>query len=154
MSIRTIFVNLPVADLEKSVAFFQGLGFPFDPQFTNESATRMVVNENASVMLLTRERFADFTHKRIVDAGEAIEVLIALAADSRDAVDHLADSAITAGGTEHREPEDHGFMYQRSFADLDGHVWEVLWMDMSQVPDSPTSYGTPADDPAGVQSRA
>ena len=130
---RMIFPNLAVEDLERSVGFFTKLGFTFNPQFTDDKATCMVINESASVMLLVRERFSDFTTKRIVDSHEAVEVMIALTADSRDEVDQLVASALAAGGAPANDPQDLGFMYSRSFDDPDGHTWEIFWMDPTHM---------------------
>lgn len=124
-----IFVNLPVRDLDASMAFFRALGFGFNPHFTNETAACMVIGEDNYAMLLTRAKFAEFTRKPIVDAAAATEVLIALSQDSRAEVDGMAEAAKAAGATEPSEPRDYGFMYQRSFEDPDGHIWEVFWMD-------------------------
>ena len=132
---RMIFVNLAVDDLGRSVEFFTQLGFEFDPRFTDESATCMVVSDQAYVMLLVKERFKEFTPKPLADATAQTEAIIAVSADGRDEVDRLASAALEAGGTEANEPLDHGFMYSRSFHDPDGHLWEVVWMDMSAAPD-------------------
>jgi len=129
-----IFVNLPVKDLNRSIAFFTKLGFSFNPQFTDETATCMVVSENIFVMLLIESRFAGFTKKSVADATKTTEVLIALDAESREEVDRIVDAAVAAGGSLYREPADHGWMYERSFADLDGHQWEFAYMDMSLLP--------------------
>ena len=133
-SSRKIFVNLPVKDLEASVDFFTGLGFTFDPAFTDEQATCMVVSDEAFVMLLVEPRFKDFATKDISDASSSTEVIIAVSASSREEVDQLANTALGAGGSPAKEPMDMGFMYGRSFSDLDGHSWEVMWMDPSAVP--------------------
>lgn len=127
---QLIFLNLPVADLSRSREFFTALGWSFNEQFTDENATMLVISDTISAMLLTHERFAAFTPKQIVDATSATECLIGLSAESREAVDALVDTALAAGGTPLREPDDHGFMYGRSFNDLDGHVWEIVWMDL------------------------
>ena len=129
-----IFVNLPVKDLNKSVEFFTQLGFKFNPQFTDDNATCMIVGEDIFVMLLVEKFFKTFTKKQIADATKSTEVLIALSADSRENVDKLADKAIEAGGTTYSDPQDQGWMYQRSFQDLDGHQWELIYMDMSAMP--------------------
>jgi predicted lactoylglutathione lyase len=128
---RSIYVNLAVEDLARSVAFFTALGFTFDPKLTDESATAMIVNDQATVMLLVRGRFADFTKKEVVDATAQTEAILALSADSREAVDALADAALAAGGSPANEPMEMDFMYGRSFDDPDGHLWEVFWMDMA-----------------------
>jgi uncharacterized protein len=126
---RMIFVNLPVADLNRSVDFFTRLGFSFDDQFSDENATCMVVSEQACVMLLLEKFFSSFTNKGVADAHTCTEAIMAISAQSRDEVDSLVDTALALGGTRAMEPHDQGFMYVRSFHDLDGHAWEVLWMD-------------------------
>ena len=128
-----IFVNLPVANLGASKAFFGKLGFAFNPQFTDETAAAMVIEENIFGMLLTHEKFAQFTPKTIADARTSSEVLIALSRDSKDTVKDLSDKAIAAGGLEVRPADDYGFMVSRAFSDLDGHIWEIVWMDPSYV---------------------
>ncbi|HWI93914.1 MAG TPA: VOC family protein [Flavisolibacter sp.] len=125
-----IFVNLPVKDLEKSKDFFSKLGYSFNQQFTDEKAASLVISEHIYAMLITEPFFKTFIpNKEIADTAKTKEVLIALSTESKQAVDDLANKAIAAGGRQFREPEDHGFMYARSFEDLDGHVWEVIWMD-------------------------
>jgi predicted lactoylglutathione lyase len=131
---QKIFVNLPVKDLQKTMTFFGNLGFEFNPQFTNEQAACMIISENAFAMLLTEPFFAMFTKKPIADAHATTEVLIAMDAPSREAVDEMVAKAVANGGTVYTEPADHGWMYQHSFADLDGHQWEVGYMDISQFP--------------------
>lgn len=126
---RKIFVNLAVDNLDKTVDFFTQLGFEFNKQFTDESATCMVISDEASVMLLVKDRFKDFTKKDLADPTTQTEAILCLSADSRDEVDDLADKALAAGGQPANDPMDQGFMYGRSFHDLDGHLWEVLWMD-------------------------
>ncbi len=128
-----IFVNLPVKDLKKSVEFFTQLGYKFNAQFTDENATCMIVDENIFVMLLVESFFKTFMPKEICDTSKQAEVLIALSFDSREAVDAMVKQAIAAGGTTYREPQDHGFMYQHGFQDLDGHIWEIFFMDPSTV---------------------
>ena len=123
-----IYVNLPVRDLDRSVAFFRRLGFAFDPQFTDENASCMIVDENIFVMLLVDRYFATFTPKPVADATKATEVLVCITRDSREDVDRMVADAIAAGGTAPRLPQDHGFMYQHGFHDPDGHVWELIWM--------------------------
>lgn len=134
---KKIFVNLPVKDLKRSVDFFTSLGFSFNPQFTDEQATCMIIGENIYAMLLVENRFKDFTNKKISDAKTSTEVLIALDAESRQAVDDMVKKAAEAGGTIYREPEDHGWMYGHSFADPDGHQWEILYMDEKALPQQP-----------------
>ena len=125
---RQIFVNLPVADLPKSIAFFTALGFANNPQFTDDTAACMVVSDTIYVMLLTHPKFQAFTPKAIADSRKSTEVLIALDCDSREQVDDLVRRAVAAGGSIYAEPVDHGFMYGHSFADPDGHQWEVFHM--------------------------
>lgn len=128
---RQMFVNLAVEDLDRSVEFFTTLGFEFDPRFTDATATSMIVGEGAYVMLLTKEKFAEFTTKPLVDPAVQTEVLIAISADSREGVDELTDAALGAGGSAANDPLDYGFMYVRTFQDPDGHIWEVMWMDLA-----------------------
>lgn len=127
-----IFVNLPVKDLEKSKTFYTALGYTINPQFTNEDAACVVISENIYAMLLLPKFFKRFTTKEIVDATKGTEAIIALSAESRQAVDELAKLAVGAGGTLTRDAEDYGWMYSRSFDDLDGHQFEVVWMDESK----------------------
>jgi len=131
---RKIFVNLPVRDLKRSVEFFTKLGFTFNPQFTDENATCMIVSEEAYVMLLVEKRFKDFTKNQICDTATYTEGLFALSAGSRAEVDEMVNTAIAAGGKHAMPAQDHGFMYGWSFYDLDGHHWEVFYMDMSAIP--------------------
>lgn len=130
---RKIFVNLPVRDLGKSIEFFTRLGFSFDPQFTDDQATCMIVSDEAFVMLLTEDRFKDFITKKICDTSTQTEALFALEVDSREQVDALVATALDAGGAKANDPMDEGFMYGWSFQDLDGHLWEVFWMDESAL---------------------
>jgi predicted lactoylglutathione lyase len=130
---RSIFVNLAVRDLKRSVDFFTQLGFQFNAQFTDESATCMIISDQAYVMLLVHDRFKDFTRKQIVDSHAQTEVLLALSAESREVVDEMVNRALAAGGAPANEPQDHGFMYGWSFQDPDGHIWEVVWMDPGHV---------------------
>jgi predicted lactoylglutathione lyase len=127
---KLIFVNLPVADLPAAMAFYEAIGATNNPQFTDETAACMVFSETIHVMLLTHDKFTQFTPKRIADAHETSEVLIAISTDSREAVDEIADKAIASGGRAARPTEDHGWMYCRPFEDLDGHIWEPMWMDV------------------------
>ena len=129
-----IFINLPVRDLDKSMVFFTGLGFSFNPQFTDEKAGCMVISDSIFVMLLTEAYFQTFTKKTVSDAKTATEVLIALDADSKEAVQQLITKAESAGATIYSEAQDHGWMYQHSFEDLDGHQWELIYMDQNQIP--------------------
>ena len=128
-----IFVNLPVKDLKKSMSFFEAIGFKNNPQFTDETAACMVVSEEIYVMILTEPKFKSFTPKAIADATKSSEVLIALSRESRADVDDIVKKAVAAGGSTYAEPKDYGFMYQHGFADPDGHIWEVLWMDPKAV---------------------
>jgi predicted lactoylglutathione lyase len=124
-------VNLPVADLAAARVFYEAIGFTNNPQFTDETAACMVLTDTIHVMLLTHQKFAQFTPKAIADAKAVSEVLICISEDSREGVDAIADAALAAGGKEPRERQDYGFMYGRSFEDLDGHIWEPMWMDMA-----------------------
>jgi hypothetical protein len=137
--IKQIFVNLPVKDLQRSIEFFTHLGFNFDPQFSNDTATCMIVSENIFVMLLIEPFFKTFTDKSLCDAHKKTEVLVCLAVDHRQAVDDMVSKALSAGGSSPRPPQDHGFMYSHGFEDLDGHIWEVIYMS-----------GKPSDQPANV----
>ena len=128
-----IFVNIPVADLPRSMEFFQKLGYSFNEQFTDETAASMVVSDNIYVMLLTHDKFLQFTSKPVADAHEKTECIIALSVGSRDEVDSQVATALSNGAVEARRAEDHGWMYGRSYHDLDGHIWEILWMDQSYV---------------------
>ncbi len=130
---QMIFVNLPVKDLDKSKAFFAALGFSFNPQFTDDTAACMVVSDTIFVMLLTHEKFKSFSPKPIADTSQALQVLLTLSRESREAVDTIVAAALAAGGTSTDEPQDHGFMYDHSFLDLDGHAWGVMWMDPSAL---------------------
>ncbi len=123
-----IFVNLPVKDLQGSVEFFSKLGYTFDPQYTDENATGMIIADNIFAMLLVKPFFESFISKPMADAHKTAEVILALSADSRAAVDVLVDKAIAAGAREPRPTQDRAFMYQRGFEDLDGHLWEVFHM--------------------------
>jgi predicted lactoylglutathione lyase len=134
---RTLFVSIPVADLERSTAFFSKLGFGFDPAFTDETAACMLVGEQASIMLLGREKFAQFSHRPVADPATHALALYSFSVAERDEVDAVAEAAVAAGGAEADGPEDHGFMYTRSFFDLDGHGWQVMWM-------APVDAGVPA----------
>jgi uncharacterized protein len=128
---RMLFVNIPVSDLGRSVEFFTALGFSFDPRFTDDGATCMVISEQAFAMIMTRERFAEFTPKPVADPATATGAILALSAESREEVDRIADTAVANGGVPVGEPTDHGWMYYRAFDDPDGHMWEIAWMDPS-----------------------
>jgi predicted lactoylglutathione lyase len=128
-----IFVNLPVKDLKKSIGFFTKLGFTFNPQFTDETATCMIVSEDIFMMLLTHDKFKTFTPNKICDATKSSEVLVCLSCESREKVDDLVRKAVASGGTVFSESKDYGFMYQHGFQDLDGHIWEVIYMEPDSV---------------------
>jgi uncharacterized protein len=130
-----IFVNLPVKDLNKTIEFFTKLGFKFNPQFTDENATCMIIGseDNIFVMLLVEKFFKTFTKKEICDTSKNTEVIVAVSADSREKVDQMMSKAIESGGVESRDPQDHGWMYGRSFEDIDGHLWEIIYMDESAI---------------------
>ncbi len=124
-----IFVNLPVRDVNASRTFFSSLGYSFNEDFCDDKALCLVLGDNLYAMLLQRAFFQTFTPREVADAQMTTQVLVALSVDSREAVDELVSEAVTAGGAEAREPQDLGFMYGRSYSDLDGHIWEVLWTD-------------------------
>ena len=128
-SVRKIFVNLAVRDLEESKAFFSALGFSFNPKFTDANAACMIVSDEAFVMLLNQSFFKTFTKREVCDTSRYTEGLLALSCQSRTEVDELVKKAVAAGGRHAMEPQDHGFMYGWSFYDLDGHHWEPFWMD-------------------------
>jgi hypothetical protein len=130
---REIFVNLPIRDLNATMEFFSTLGFTFNPQFTDDKAACMIISEKAFVMLLTEEFFRGFTNNALCDTSTHTEALFALSCSSRAEVDQMVRKAIDAGGRSAKDPMDHGFMYAWSFYDLDGHHWEVLWMDPAGV---------------------
>src|SRR5215813_5798686 len=133
---KKIFVNLPVSDLKKSMTFFTSLGFTFNPQFTDETAACMVVSDDIFVMLLTKTKFKSFIPREICDATKSTEVLVCLSAESRQRVDELVRKAVAAGGKTHQEPQDHGFMYGHGFQDLDGHIWELAYMEPNAIKQS------------------
>ena len=128
-----IYVNLPVKNLNKSIEFFTKLGFTFNPQFTDETATCMIVSEDIFVMLLTEAKFKTFTPKAICDATKSKEVIVALSSESREKVNEMVRTAVAAGGTTYSESQDYGFMYQHGFQDLDGHIWELLYMEPGAI---------------------
>lgn len=128
-----IFVNLPVKDLTASMDFFTQLGYSFNKQFSDDTAACMVISEDIYAMLLTHEKFAQFTPKPIADATKSTEVLTCLSCESSSGVDDVMNKALAAGATEARDPQDYGFMYGRSFSDPDGHIWEMMWMDPAAV---------------------
>ncbi|MEV4932156.1 VOC family protein [Sphingobium sp. LMA1-1-1.1] len=134
---KLIFINLPVTDLKRSMAFYAAIGAANNPQFTDETAACMVVSDAIHVMLLTHDKWRQFTSKPIVDAHASAQVLLCLSADSKDEVDAYVDKAMAAGGKGDPTPtQDFGFMFGRSFEDPDGHIWEVMWMDMAAAPDA------------------
>lgn len=124
-----LFVNLPVKDLDASVDFFTKLGFSFNPQFTDENATCMIVGEDAYIMLLVEDFFQTFTQKSLADAATGTEVIVSVSADSKEAVDTMVTTALENGAKESNQAQDQSFMYSWSFQDLDNHLWEVVWMD-------------------------
>jgi predicted lactoylglutathione lyase len=134
---RMLFVNMPVADLARSKAFFAGLGFGYDPRFTDDTAACMLVGEHAFVMLLRRERFAEFAKLPIADPTTHTSALFCFSVSSREEVDTVSAAALAAGGSEADGAEDLGFMYTRSFYDLDGHGWQVMWMDPAAAEQGP-----------------
>ena len=134
---RKIFVNLPIQNMERSQAFFRALGFSFNPQFTNEQGACMVISDDIFTMLLVEPFFQTFTKKPIADARRSTEVLVCLSCDSRAEVDELVKKALAAGATAPNAPQDHGFMYAHGFEDLDGHLWELVWMDPNAAPAQP-----------------
>jgi len=134
---KQIFVNLPVRDLNKATAFYTAIGATKNPQFSDDTASCMVLSESIFVMLLTHAKWATFTSKPIVNAHRESEVMLALSAENRQAVDKITDAAGANGGKADVNPkQDHGFMYGRSFEDVDGHIWECMFVDMSQIPKS------------------
>ena len=130
---RGIFVNLPVKDLKASVEFFTKLGYSFDPKFTDDNASCMLIGENIYAMLLVEPFFTSFIPNPVSDTSKASEVIIALTCESAAEVDELTSRAIAAGATQHKQPSDLGFMYSSMFQDLDGHFWEPFWMDQTQI---------------------
>ncbi|MFE1983379.1 VOC family protein [Streptomyces mirabilis] len=130
---QMIFVNLAVNDVDTSKKFFTELGYTINPQFTTDDCACVVISDTIIAMLLSKQRYADFTKKEIADATKTSEVLLCLSAESREKVDELCDKALAAGGSGTPEAQDHGFMYGRTFDDLDGHTWEVMWMDPAAV---------------------
>jgi uncharacterized protein len=145
---RMLFVNMPVADVERSKAFFARLGFSYNPMFTDETAACMLVGEQAFVMLLSREKFAEFSYLPMADPTTHALALYCFSVSSRDEVDTVAEAALAAGGSEADGPEDHGFMYSRSFFDLDGHGWQVMWMDPVAAQQGPEAFAAATPDQA------
>ncbi|MEV1062106.1 VOC family protein [Streptomyces sp. NPDC050263] len=130
---QMIFVNLPVNDLDASKKFFTELGYKLNPQFSDDNAASVMISDTIVAMMLVKPFYSTFTKKEIADSTKTSEVLIALSAESREKVDELVDKAIALGGSPGGETQDHGFMYGRSFDDLDGHTWEISWMDPSVI---------------------
>jgi predicted lactoylglutathione lyase len=137
---RKIFVNVPVRDLKRAQTFFSSLGFDFNPKFTDDKGACMVVSDEGYVMLLAEPFFKTFTTRQVCDTSRQTEALVALSCESRNEVDELMKKAVAAGGREAMPAQDHGFMYGKSFYDLDGHHWEVLWMDPKAVELGPEAY--------------
>jgi predicted lactoylglutathione lyase len=132
---KEIFVNLPVKDLNRSIEFFTKLGFTFNPKFTDEDATCMIIGENIFSMLITEKLFKTFTKKPIADASKGTEVITCISVNSREEVNVMLEAAIAAGGIEYNNPQDFGWMFYRAFEDLDNHQWEVMYGDESQIPE-------------------
>lgn len=128
-----IFLNLPVKDLDKSMAFFEALGWTFNQQFTDETAANLVISDDIYAMLLTHKKFNEFTTKRIADTSKTAQILICISQDSKEGVHKLVDAAVKAGAKEPRPMQDYGFVISRSFEDPDGHIWEIVYMDPSFV---------------------
>ncbi|GAA3526379.1 VOC family protein [Streptomyces osmaniensis] len=143
---RMLFLNIPVADLERSKAFFAKLGFGFNPKFTDETAACMLVGEQAFVMLLSREKFAEFAKLPMADPSTHTLALYCFSVSSRDEVDAVSAAALAAGGSEADGPEDYGFMYSRSFFDPDGHGWQVMWMDPAAEEQGPEAFAASTQD--------
>lgn len=133
---QAVFINLIVNNLKSSLAFFEKLGFQIETAFTNNDAAGLRVNESIFVMLHTPNSIKNYTHKSLVDSHSSTETLIALQQKNKEDVDTLLDRAIQAGAKEYRQPEDHGFMFARSFEDIDGHIWEAFWMDKTSFTES------------------
>jgi predicted lactoylglutathione lyase len=131
---KQVFINLPVNDLQKSIAFYEAIGFTNNPQFTDETAACMIWSDTIYIMLLTHDKLKQFTSKTIVDAKNSVEVSISLSLENNDEVNAFAEKALEAGGREPSDPQDYGFMYQRGIEDPDGHHLEVFYMDMSKFP--------------------
>ncbi|MFN2452418.1 MAG: VOC family protein [Candidatus Dormibacteria bacterium] len=141
---RKLFVNLACEDLQRSVEFFTALGFTFDPHFTDHSATCMLIGQDAYVMLLTRERFAEFAPRPLCDSKQRVETLLCVSADTREGVDEMVRTAVSAGGAAVGAAQESSFMYGRSFQDPDGHGWEVMWMDPAFVTEAPGAVAATA----------
>ena len=133
---KQLFVNLPIKDIDKTKEFFTTLGFTFNPRFTDKNGACMVIGENIFAMLLAEPFFKSFIKKEVCDARTSTEVLLALSLENREQVDEMMSKALAAGGSEPRQPQDHGWMYGRAFEDIDGHIWEVFFMDESKMPNN------------------
>lgn len=131
---KDIFINLPVKDLDRSISFFTKLGFKFNPQFTDERGTCMVINDTGFIMLLERDFFQSFTKRQICESEKSVETIIALSLESKEKVNEMVDAALKAGAKEPDKKQENGWMYQRSFHDPDGHLWEIVWIDMEKIP--------------------
>ncbi|NOT50632.1 MAG: glyoxalase/bleomycin resistance/extradiol dioxygenase family protein [Chitinophagaceae bacterium] len=131
---KQIFINLPIKDLKRAMAFYEAIGFTNNPQFTDETAACMVWSDNIFVMLLTHDKFKQFISKSIKDAKQTVGVINALSLENNDEVNAFLEKAVKAGGREYADPKDYGFMQQRCVEDLDGHNWEVFYMDMTKFP--------------------
>ncbi|MBC7723489.1 MAG: glyoxalase [Burkholderiaceae bacterium] len=149
MPTTSIFVNLPVADLDAAKNFYTALGYTVNPSFTNDDAASIVMSDSIYVMLLTKPFFATFTDKKIVDAQADVQVINAIGLESREAVDEWAEKALAAGGAEPRGAQDYGFMYSRDIEDVDGHIWEPMWMDPATAESGPPD-GASAQSPDAV----
>lgn len=130
---KNIFINLPVKDVKNSTSFFRSLGFEFNAQFTTDNTASMIISDNIFALMMTEDRFKEFSKKEIVDATTSAEAILCLSADSREQVDELVNKAVASGGKISNDPQDHGFMYGWGFQDLDGHIWEVVYMDESAM---------------------
>ncbi|EON70259.1 VOC family protein [Lysinibacillus sphaericus] len=130
---QNIFINLPVKDLNKSTTFFKELGFKFNLQFTTEDTASMIISDNIFALLMLEERFKEFSKKKIVDTATSAQAIFCLSAESRDQVDALVNKALSSGGKSSSDPQDHGFMYVWGFQDVDGHLWEIAYMDVSAM---------------------
>lgn len=131
---KQIYVNLPVKDLDRSIRFFTALGYTFNPDFSDENATCMIISDNIFVMLLKEAFFRNFIHQDIADATKVTEVIVSLSVDTREDVDTMVAKAVKAGATAPNAKQDHGFMYVHGFQDPDGHLWEFTYMNMSEAP--------------------
>ncbi|MBD8524027.1 MULTISPECIES: VOC family protein [Lysinibacillus] len=126
---KNIFINLPVKNVKKSTSFFQELGFEFNQQFSDETTSSMIISENIFALLMVEDRFKGFSNKEIPDTSVSAEAILCLSAENREQVDQLVNKALASGGKPYSDPQDHGFMYGWGFQDLDGHIWEVVYMD-------------------------